>query len=96
MKEVDAKEVVVSDLLDETTLDQAFFGTTEIYHICPNMHPQEVEIGQLMIQLAQKNHLKRFVYHSVLHPEEGYSQTTEILQSACPLPHQEQKWNSRH
>ncbi len=69
MEEVGAKEVIVSDLLDENTLDQAFFGTTAIYHICPNMHPQEVEIGQLMIQLAQKNHLKHFVYHSVLHPQ---------------------------
>lgn len=69
MEKVGAKEVIVSDLLDETTLDQAFFGTTAIYHICPNMHPQELEIGQLMIQLAQKNHLKHFVYHSVLHPQ---------------------------
>ncbi|MBE0684692.1 MAG: NmrA family NAD(P)-binding protein, partial [Anaerolineaceae bacterium] len=50
-------------------LDPAFFGSTAIYHICPNMHPQEVEMGQLMIQLAQKNHLKHFVYHSVLHPQ---------------------------
>lgn len=69
MEQVGAKEVVVSDLLDESTLDQAFFGTTAIYHICPNMHPQEEEIGQLMIQLAQKKHLKHFVYHSVLHPQ---------------------------
>ena len=69
MEEVGAKEVIVSDLLDETTLDSAFFGTTAIYHICPNMHPQEVEIGQLIIQLAQKNHLKHFVYHSVLRPQ---------------------------
>jgi uncharacterized protein YbjT (DUF2867 family) len=69
MKQVGAKEVVVSDLMDETTLDKAFFGTAAIYHICPNMHPQEEEIGQLMIQLAQKNHLKHFVYHSVLHPQ---------------------------
>ncbi len=69
MEKVGAKEVIVSDLLDETTLDGAFFGTTAIYHICPNMHPQELEIGQLMIQLAQKNHLKHFVFHSVLHPQ---------------------------
>ncbi|HSM24068.1 MAG TPA: NmrA family NAD(P)-binding protein [Anaerolineaceae bacterium] len=69
MEKVGAKEVIVSDLLDETKLDGAFFGSTSIYHICPNMQPQEEEIGQLMIQLAQKNHLKHFVYHSVLHPQ---------------------------
>ncbi|MBU3928460.1 MAG: NmrA family NAD(P)-binding protein [Bacteroidetes bacterium] len=64
-----AKEVVVADLLDQEAMDNAFFGTTAIYHICPNMHPQEEEIGQIMIQTAQKMHLKHFVYHSVLHPQ---------------------------
>ena len=69
LKEIGAKEVVIADLLDQDAMDKAFFGTTAIYHICPNMHPQEEEIGQLMIQGAQKMHLKHFVYHSVLHPQ---------------------------
>jgi uncharacterized protein YbjT (DUF2867 family) len=69
LKKLGAKEVVVADLLDGERMDEVFFGTTAIYHICPNMHPQEEEIGQLMIQAAQKNHLKHFVYHSVLHPQ---------------------------
>jgi len=69
LKEIGAKEVVVADLLDPSAMDETFFGTTHIYHICPNMHPQEVEMGQIMIQAAQKNHLKHFVYHSVLHPQ---------------------------
>jgi len=69
LKQLGAKEVIVADLLDSEKMDEVFFGTTAIYHICPNMHPQEEEIGQLMIQAAQKNHLKHFVYHSVLHPQ---------------------------
>ena len=69
LKGYGAKEVVIADLLDQEAIDNAFFGTTAIYHICPNMHPQEEEIGQLMIQGAQKMHLKHFVYHSVLHPQ---------------------------
>jgi uncharacterized protein YbjT (DUF2867 family) len=69
LKKLGAKEVVVADLLDSKRMDEVFFGSTAIYHICPNMHPQEEEIGQLMIQAAQKNHLKHFVYHSVLHPQ---------------------------
>ncbi|PKO09108.1 MAG: nucleoside-diphosphate sugar epimerase [Chloroflexi bacterium HGW-Chloroflexi-2] len=69
LKKLGAKEVIVADLLDGEKMDEVFFGTTAIYHICPNMHPQEEEIGQLMIQAAQKNHLKHFVYHSVLHPQ---------------------------
>lgn len=69
LKKLGAKEVIVADLLDSEKMDEVFFGTTAIYHICPNMHPQEEEIGQLMIRSAQKNHLKHFVYHSVLHPQ---------------------------
>jgi uncharacterized protein YbjT (DUF2867 family) len=69
LKGLGAKEVVMADLLDQDAMDQAFLGITSIYHICPNMHPQEEEIGQLMIQSAQKMHLKHFVYHSVLHPQ---------------------------
>lgn len=69
LKESGAKDVIVADLLDSERMDEVFFGTTAIYHICPNMHPQEEEIGQLMIQAAQINHLKHFVYHSVLHPQ---------------------------
>jgi uncharacterized protein YbjT (DUF2867 family) len=69
MKQVGAQEVFVSDLMDETTLNKAFFGSSAVFHVCPRMHPQEEEIGQLMIQLAEKNHLKHFVYQSVLHPQ---------------------------
>ena len=69
LKKIGATEVVVADLLDHSKMDEIFFGTTHIYHICPNMHPQEEEIGQIMIQAAQKNHLKHFVYHSVMHPQ---------------------------
>ena len=69
MKQVGAQEVFVSDLMDETTLNKAFFGSSAVFHVCLRMHPQEEEIGQLMIQLAEKNHLKHFVYQSVLHPQ---------------------------
>jgi len=43
LKKLGAKEVVVADLLDGERMDEVFFGTTAIYHICPNMHPQEEE-----------------------------------------------------
>jgi NAD(P)H dehydrogenase (quinone) len=69
LKKLGAKEVVVADLQDGERMDEIFFGATAIYHICPNMHPQEEEIGQLMVQFAQKYYLKHFVYHSVLHPQ---------------------------
>lgn len=69
LKKLGAKEIIIADLLDGERMNEVFFGATAVYHICPNMHPQEEEIGQLMIQAAQKNHLKHFVYHSVMHPQ---------------------------
>jgi uncharacterized protein YbjT (DUF2867 family) len=40
-----------------------------IYHICPNMHPKEFEIGKYIIQASEENGVKHFVYHSVFHPQ---------------------------
>ncbi|MBI4769096.1 MAG: NmrA family NAD(P)-binding protein, partial [Chloroflexi bacterium] len=42
-----------------------------VYHICPNMHPEEVAIGRLVIGAAREAGVGRFVYHSVLHPQAG-------------------------
>jgi len=64
-----ASEVIVGDLTNKVMMDLAFSDARAIYHICPNMHPKEVEIGGLMIHLAQKHDLAHFVYHSVLHPQ---------------------------
>ncbi len=44
-------------------------GVQSVYHICPNMSPDEVEIGKLVIDEARKAGVEHFVYHSVLHPQ---------------------------
>jgi NAD(P)H dehydrogenase (quinone) len=44
-------------------------GAWAIYHICPNMHPDEVAIGQVVIAAARAAGVERLVYHSVLHPQ---------------------------
>ena len=64
-----AKEVVLGNLLDENRVHQAADGVSAIYHICPNVHPQEVEIGQNMIEAARGAGVDQFVYHSVLYPQ---------------------------
>lgn len=53
----------------QADLDRALAGMDLVYHICPNMAEDEVEIGERMILAAQKNQLKCFIYHSVMHPQ---------------------------
>ena len=44
-------------------------GVEAVYHICPNVHPGEVDIGVGVIQAAKEAGVEHFVYHSVLHPQ---------------------------
>jgi uncharacterized protein YbjT (DUF2867 family) len=64
-----AAEVVVGDMGDGTAMDRAALGADAVYHICPNVHPDEVTLGQVAIAAARRAGVGRFVYHSVLHPQ---------------------------
>lgn len=64
-----ATEVQVGDLRNAADLDRACRGVQAIYHICPNMQPDEVAIGRMVLAAAQAHGVARFVYHSVLHPQ---------------------------
>jgi uncharacterized protein YbjT (DUF2867 family) len=66
---VGAREVVVGDMRLKATLGQAAQGARAVYHICPNVSPDEVDIGQVAIVAARSAGVKHFVYHSVLHPQ---------------------------
>ena len=67
-------EAIVGDMGDGRVMDRAARGARAVYHICPNVSPDEVVIGQLAIAAAQRAGVERagverFVYHSVLHPQ---------------------------
>ena len=62
------EELVVGDLRDDPLLTQALEGVSAIYHIPPNVHPDEFAIGSGLISAALASGVERFVYHSVLHP----------------------------
>ncbi|MEN4011991.1 MAG: NmrA family NAD(P)-binding protein [Bellilinea sp.] len=68
-RQAGAVEVLVGDLQDRHLAETACRGATAIYHIPPNMHPAELEIATGLIQAAQNAGMRRFVYHSVLHPQ---------------------------
>jgi NAD(P)H dehydrogenase (quinone) len=62
-------EAVYGDLRDENALEKAMQGVQKVYHICPNVQPDEVEIGEKVLRAAQAEGVNHFVYHSVLHPQ---------------------------
>jgi len=69
VEELGAQEVVAGDMRVQATVIQAAQGVRAVYHICPNMSPQEVAIGRIAIQAARAAGIEHFVYHSVLHPQ---------------------------
>lgn len=64
-----AKESLTGDMTQRPAYDEAVKGIKAIYHICPNVSPNEVEIGRVVIAVCLDNGVRRFVYHSVLHPQ---------------------------
>ena len=60
-------DVVVGDMADASTLDKLLGDAHSAYHICPNFHGDEVQIGALVADHSRS--LERLVYHSVLHPQ---------------------------
>jgi uncharacterized protein YbjT (DUF2867 family) len=69
VKSLGAENVIVGDLRDEAAIRSAFQNVRAVYHICPNMSPDEVQIGKLVLDAARERRVEHFVYHSVLHPQ---------------------------
>ena len=69
VKSLGAKEAIVGDMRDESALRRAARGVRAIYHICPNVNPDEIAIGKAAITTARDAGVEHFVFHSVLHPQ---------------------------
>jgi NAD(P)H dehydrogenase (quinone) len=69
VKSLGAKEAIVGDMRDPMTLRQATQGVHAIYHICPNVSPDEIQIGKTAIIAAHDAGVEQFVFHSVMHPQ---------------------------
>ncbi|GAA3764905.1 uncharacterized protein YbjT (DUF2867 family) [Spinactinospora alkalitolerans] len=64
-----ADEVAVGDMRDRRVLKDAADGAAAIYHIAPNMSPDEVEMGEVLVSAARAAGVWRVVHHSVLRPQ---------------------------
>jgi uncharacterized protein YbjT (DUF2867 family) len=69
LRDMGAREVVVADMRDPEAVAAATAGARAVYHICPNVAPDEVAIGRIMITAARQANVGLFVFHSVLHPQ---------------------------
>ena len=69
LKSLGAKKVIVGDMGDVAAIRSGMRDVRAVYHICPNMSPDETVIGNLVISAARESGVEHFVYHSVLHPQ---------------------------
>ena len=64
-----ASAVTVGSLDDGAAIAAAAQGAQAVYHICPNVSPSEVAFAHAVIDGIKRAGLRRFVFHSVLHPQ---------------------------
>ena len=62
-------EIAIGSFDDARALTRAAAGARAIYHICPNVSPHEVAYARAVAVAARGQGVKRFVFHSVLHPQ---------------------------
>lgn len=69
MRALGVRDVLAGDMRSRVDLERAFAGISRVYHICPNVSPDEVSIGETVIAAARAAGVEHFVYHSVLLPQ---------------------------
>lgn len=62
---------VTVELTTGLGLEEAVRGVEAVYHLAPNVHPDEVGIAARVVESACAAGVSRFVFHSVLHPEDA-------------------------
>src|ERR1700757_2036102 len=59
----------IGALDDPDAIARAAEGSSAVYHICPNVSPFEFTFARAVVEGATRAGLRRFIYHSVLHPQ---------------------------
>lgn len=69
IRQMGIEDVIIGDIQNPKDISKAVTDIDSIYFICPNVSPSEFLIGKQLIDHAKQSGVKRFVYHSVLHPQ---------------------------
>ena len=87
-----AHEAVPVDLETGQGLAEASRGAAAVYHLAPNVHPDEVGMAERVCAAAERAAVGRLVFHSVLHPDDvsmphhARKARAEDVVRASPLP----------
>ena len=66
-----AQSISVVDLETGAGLEEALDGVDAVYHLAPNVHPDEVGMASRVASAAASAGMRHFAYHSVLHPDDA-------------------------
>lgn len=69
LESLGVEDVRIGDLLSYQDVEQSLPGIRAVYHLCPNVSPYELRIGQTVISAAKASGVEHFVFHSVMHPQ---------------------------
>jgi NAD(P)H dehydrogenase (quinone) len=69
LKALGATEICLGSFEDSHALERAVAGVRAIYHICPNVSGDELRFARAVAAAACAQNVRRFVFHSVLHPQ---------------------------
>jgi NAD(P)H dehydrogenase (quinone) len=86
VKAMGISEVVAGAMDDADAVCRAVRGTDAVYHICPNVNPNEVVFAKTLIAAATNSGVSRLVYHSVLHPQIEATGTSCGSRRCCLAP----------
>ena len=64
-----AREALSGYMRELAAVRRAMQGVRAVYHIPPNVSPDELVIGEAVIAAARVEGVEHLVYHSVLHPQ---------------------------
>lgn len=66
-----AGELAALDLETGAGLERALENVWGVYHLAPNVHPDEVGMAERVTAAAEAVGARRLVFHSVLHPDDA-------------------------
>jgi len=84
-------EVAAGDQRDVDDLVAALDGCAAVHHLAPNVHPDEVAMGEAVLVACERAGVDRLSYHSVMDPHEpamphhADKGRVELLVTASPL-----------